>query len=190
MKKIKILVSSLLVVSMLLLMGCAKTTQESVYDEQTPVTDQTQGIAVGEPNPSAPDQNTTLPADENTVPAEDSTMATSPKIGEDAARAMQFEKTIDGIQGIVLNDLEGNVVERSFNEDEIAQIQQAFNDSYIMDTAYIEMIAGNTMTIALEDGRSIFIHSYGDENFIVASFSTGESFHLGCELIGKILLEQ
>lgn len=194
MKKIYGILSVTAIAGMLL-MGCAKTTQDSVYENQTPTTDNVQGIAVGEPNPSAPDQNVTLPVDEvpatdGSAPADDSTMATSPKLDEDAARAMQFSKTIEGIKHITLTDLEGNVIDRSFSDEEIASIQQAFNDSYIMDTAYIEMIAGNTMTIDLEDGRSVFIHSYGDENFIVASFSDGESYHLGCELIGKLLLEQ
>lgn len=44
------------------------------------------------------------------------------------------------------------------------------------------------MTIALEDGREVFIHSYGDPSYIVAR--VGENtFHLGCEVIGKMLLD-
>lgn len=178
-----------MLIGAVLLMGCGKTTQKDVYDDanQAQVEEPVQGIAVGEPNPSAPDStvtDVTLPVDEQ------SPAGTSPKIGEDAARAMQFDKQIEGIVSITLNDLEGNGVDRTFTADEIASIQQAFNDSYIMDTAYIEMIGGNTMTILLEDGRSVFIHSYGDENFIVARIGDGETYHLGCEVIGKILLEK
>lgn len=107
----------------------------------------------------------------------------------DAAKAMQLEKSIDGIVSISLKDLEGNAVDRVFSADEITTIQQAFNESFIMDTAYIEMIAGNTMTIVLEDGREVFIHSYGDENYIVARIGD-TTYHLGCQVIGKILLEK
>lgn len=127
-----------------------------------------EGVAVGEPNPAA---------------------GTSPKIGEDAAKAMEFAKTIGNIKAITLKDLEGNVLDRVFSTEEMAAIQTAFNESFIMDTAYIEMIAGNTMTIDLEDGREVFIHSYGDPGYIVARIGD-DSFHLGCEVIGKILLEE
>ncbi len=128
---------------------------------------------VGEPEPSSPD------------PA----AGTSPKLDEDAAKAMQLEKNIDGIVSITLKNLEGNNVDRTFSADETASIQQAFNESYIMDTAYIEMIAGNIMTIALKDGREVFISSYGDENYIVARIGDA-SYHLGCPVIGRILLEE
>lgn len=121
--------------------------------------------------------------------AKNDQLQSSPKIGEDAARAMAFDKQIDGIASIILKDLEGNVVERTFTKEEQDAIQQAFNDSFIMDTAYIEMIAGMTMTIVLEDGKEVFIHSYGDENYIVARIGEGETYHLGCQLIAKLLLE-
>ncbi len=122
--------------------------------------------------------------------AKDEQSSTSPKIGEDAARAMQFDKQIDGIVSITLKDIEGNVVERTFTKEEQDQIKQAFNDSFIMDTAYIEMITGMTMTIVLDDGKEVFIHSYGDENYIVARIGDGETYHLGCEFIAKLLLEK
>jgi hypothetical protein len=107
---------------------------------------------------------------------------------ESTAKAMQFEGQIDGIVSISLNDLEGNTVKDTFTEEEIKTIQQAFNESFIMDTAYIEMIAGNTMTITLENGQDVFIHSYGDDKFIIARIGEGQTYHLGCEVIGKILL--
>ena len=130
----------------------------------------------------------TLEADQD-LPTSDPLTATSPKLSEDAAKEMMAEKSIQGITKITLADIEGNVVEREFSAEEISAIEEAFNESFIMDTAYIEMITGYTMTIELEDGNSVFIHSYGQEDYIVASISNGQSYHLGCPLIGKILLE-
>jgi len=156
--------SAMFLVGAFLLMGCGKATQDAA-DE--PSTEQS-----------------------NTDQTDSDLTNTSPKLDENTAKAMQFDKQIEGIKSITLNDLEGNVVERTFTPEETTEIQQAFNDSFIMDTAYIEMIGGNTMTILLDDGRSVFIHSYGDENYIVARIGEGETYHLGCALIGKILLEQ
>ena len=67
-------------------------------------------------------------------------------------------------------------------------IETAFNESYIMDTMYIQMIAGYNMTIELENGEEVFITSYGDPVFIVARVGD-ETYHLGCETIATILLE-
>lgn len=120
------------------------------------------------------------------MPTEDNTT----NINESTLKGSQFEGQIDGIVSISLNDLEGNIVKNTFTEEEIASIQQAFNESYIMDTAYIEMITGNTMTITLEDGQDVFIHSYGEENFIIARIGEGSTYHLGNEVIGKILLDK
>jgi len=156
--------SAMFLVGAFLLMGCGKATQDAA-DE--PSTEQS-----------------------NTDQTDSDLTNTSPKLDENTAKAMQFDKQIEGIKSITLNDLEGNVVERTFTPEETTEIQQAFNDSFIMDTAYIEMIGGNTMTILLDDGRSVFIHSYGDENYIVARIGEGETYHLGCALIAKILLEQ
>lgn len=126
-----------------------------------------QGIGLGEPHPAS---------------------GTSPKMTEEAAKAMQKEKEIDGILSVTLKDLEGNVIDRTFSETEVAAIREAFNESFIMDTAYIEMITGYTMTLALENGQDVFITSYGDEVFIVARIGDGQTYHLGCDLIAKILL--
>lgn len=113
----------------------------------------------------------------------------SEKIDESTARAMEFDKLIEGIKSITLKDIDGNVVERSFSADEMTAIETAFNESYIMDTAYIEMLAGYTMTISLENGEEVFITSYGDPVFIVARVGDGDTYHLGCETIATILLE-
>lgn len=45
------------------------------------------------------------------------------------------------------------------------------------------------LTIALEDGREVFIHSYGEPSYIVARIGE-DTYHLGCEVIGKILLDE
>lgn len=156
-------ISIFLLIGALLLTGCAVKAPTGSTGEPP------KGVAVGEPSPAA---------------------GTSPKLDEEAAKAMQLEKSVDGIISITLKDLDGKNVDRPFSAEETAAIQQAFNDSYIMDTAYIEMIAGNTMTIALKDGREVFITSYGDENFIVARIGEGATYHLGCPVIGKILLEE
>jgi len=163
----------ILTLSLLLIysIGCTKT--ETAIDEPNT-------IAIGEPNPSTPIDSST---------SGNSTSQTSPKISEESAKAMQVEKAIQDILQITLKDIEGNIVKDDFSDAEIKDIVLAFNDSFTMDTAYIEMITGYTMDILLEDGQSVFIHSYGDPNYIVASNSQGETYHLGCEVIAKMLLD-
>lgn len=156
-------ISIFILAGSLLLTGCAAN-DPAIGSEEPP-----KGVAVGEPNPAA---------------------GTSPTLDDEAGKAMQREKSIEGIVSITLKDLDGKDVDRTFSAEEISEIEKAFNESYIMDTAYIEMIAGNTMTIALEDGREVFITSYGEENFIVARIGEGATYHLGCPVIGKILLEE
>lgn len=109
-------------------------------------------------------------------------------IGETTLRGAEFTAKIDGIESIVLKDVEGNVIDRTFTDEEITEIKTAFNESFIMDTAYIEMITGYNMTIELENGEEVFITSYGDPVFIVAT-KGDETYHLGCEVIATILLE-
>lgn len=163
MKKLSERLGVLILTGSLLLSGCAAGTFPGGTVEPTP------GTTVGEPDPAS---GTSLPVD------------------DEASKAMQKERSIDGIVSITLKDLDGKPLDRTFTAEETAGIQQAFNESFIMDTAYIEMLAGNTMTIALKDGREVFITSYGDENYIVARIGEGPSYHLGCPLIGKILLEE
>lgn len=166
-------IALILTLSLLLIysIGCTKT--------ETPIAEPNT-IAIGEPNPSTPIDSST---------SEDSTSETSPKISEEGAKAMQLEKSIQDILLITLKDIEGNVVKDDFSDAEMQEILVAFNDSFIMDTAYIEMITGYTMDILLKDGQNVFIHSYGDPNYIVASNSQGETYHLGCEVIAKMLLD-
>lgn len=163
MKKLSERLGVLILTGSLLLSGCAAGTVP-----RGPV-EPTQGTTVGVPDPAS---GTSLPVD------------------DEASKAMQKERSIDGIVSITLKDLDGKPLDRTFTAEETAAIQQAFNESFIMDTAYIEMLAGSTMSIALKDGREVFITSYGDENYIVARIGEGPSYHLGCPLIGKILLEE
>lgn len=157
----------LALVGILFLSGCSKVNESPAVVETT--------IGVTEESTS-----------ETTV---DPASGTSLKLDESTARAMQFDKTIEGIKSITLKDVEGNVVERTFSAEDMKAIETAFNESYIMDTAYIEMITGYSMTIALENGEEVFITSYGDPIFIVARIGDGDTYHLGCETIATILLE-
>lgn len=152
------------IVGILFLSGCVKS------DDQT----------AGQDNP------TSMPAIEEPIENPDSNEDET--IGETTLRGAEFSAKIDGVKSIVLKDVEGNVVDRTFTDEEIEEIKTAFNDSFIMDTAYIEMITGYNMTIELDNGEEVFITSYGDPVFIVATVGD-ETYHLGCEVIATILLE-
>jgi hypothetical protein len=134
-------------------------------------------------------------ADESKVDTDD-LIATPPVavepgegIGETSLAGAEFEAKIEGIKSITLKDIEGNEVERLFTDEEMFEIETAFNESFVMDTAYIEMITGYIMTIELENGEEVLITSYGDPIFIVARVGDGQTYHLGCETIANILLE-
>ncbi|MDW7662176.1 MAG: hypothetical protein SCL54_12225 [Bacillota bacterium] len=160
----------LALVGILFLSGCTKVDDKTVNQEDP----------------------TTLPvviAPVEEIPEESPAAGTSEKIDESTARAMEFDKLIEGIKSITLKDVDGNVIERTFSDEEIIAIETAFNESYIMDTMYIAMIAGYNMTIELENGEEVFITSYGDPVFIVARIGDGDTYHLGCETIATILLE-
>lgn len=164
----------LLTFSLLSLTGCTtKTNQDAIEDSN--IGDEQQDITIGEPNPQGE------PSLEDDMINSDP----SQKISSDAA----ILKSIKDIKSITLSDLEGNLIDKTFSKDEILTVEAAYNESVIQDTAYIEMIAGNTMLISLVDETTIYITSYGDENFIVATSSTGNSYHLLCPVIGKLLLE-
>lgn len=154
----------LALVGVLFLSGCTK------FDNQT----------------ASQDAPTTMPAIEDPIKNPDS--SGDETIGETTLRGAEFTAKIDGIKSIVLKDVEGIIIDRTFTDEEIEEIQTAFNDSFIMDTAYIEMITGYNMTIELENGEEVFITSYGDPGFIVATLGD-ETYHLGCETIATILLE-
>lgn len=104
--------------------------------------------------------------------------------GADAAKAVDLEN----VKSIKLYDLEENIVDKEFSNEEISKIIKAYNESMIDDTMYIEMITGNKMVVSFKDGATITFTSYGDENHVVAN---GEdfSYHLICPYIGKLLLE-
>ncbi|MFZ5967380.1 MAG: hypothetical protein ACOYVK_09440 [Bacillota bacterium] len=93
----------------------------------------------------------------------------------------------ENVKSIQLYDLDGKSVEREFDEEEISDIVKAFNDSMIDDTAYIEMIAGYTMIISLNNDAEIRITSYGNEERIIATVNS-ITYHLISPEIGKILL--
>lgn len=163
----------LALVGVLFLSGCSKVDENLVTNEIP-----TQNPPVIETTVENTEETTANPA-----------AGISEKIDESTARAMAFDKLIEGIKSITLKDIDGNVVERTFTAEEMTAIETAFNESYIMDTAYIEMITGYNMTISLENGEEVFITSYGDPVFIVARIGDGDTYHLGCEAIATILLE-
>lgn len=171
-------------VGVMIFTGCAKT-DEPAKNQDNPTT---MPVVVDTPKGDA---DVTQGSTEETTgdTTENPAAGTSPKLDEDTAKAMAFDKMIEGIKSIVLTDLDGKTVERTFTAEELQAIETAFNESYIMDTAYIEMLAGYTMTIALENGEEVFITSYGDPVFIVARIGEGQTYHLGCEAIATILLE-
>ncbi|WP_069997189.1 hypothetical protein [Cellulosilyticum sp. I15G10I2] len=161
--------------SLMAFVGCSSKpnlvgsdTQTNIIKASDAIADEgSQGVAIGEPAPGS-----------------------NAKISAEAAELIAAKKYIEHIKSIELTDIEGNKVDRAFSAEEISIIAAAYNDSYIQDTAYIEMLAGNIMVITLEDDSTVTITSYGDENNIVAVSSKGENYHLGCPVIGKILLEK
>lgn len=110
------------------------------------------------------------------------------KISTATAELIAAEKNIENVKSIELVNIDGKKLDKTFSQDEINTIVTAYNESSIQDTAYIMMLAGSTMLITLEDGSSVTITSYGDENNIVATSSNGATYHLGCPTIAKILL--
>lgn len=160
----KLSLMMILAILSIMLIGCAKK-EVTTDTSTTEINEPTQGIAVGEPNPSA-------------------------KMTAEAVDKINAEKAIKDVSTIELFDIEGNTVDKTFTPEEVAAIVTAYNDSMIQDTSYIEMITGNTMVITLADSSTIRITSYGDENNVVASTSDGRSYHLACTEIATILLSK
>ena len=165
----------------IILSGCSQPQQDLITDE---------GPAKS-PAVIVTEEDTTTAVIEDSTETEtvDPASGTSLKVDEETAKAMAKDRMIEGIKKITLRDVDGNEIDRSFSAEEIKMIETAFNESYIMDTMYIEMITGYNMTIDLENGDEVFITSYGDPVFIVARIGDGETYHLGCEAIATILLE-
>jgi len=166
-------VGILALIGVLFLSGCSKVDENLVTNEN--------------PTQNPPIIETTVENTEETTV--DPAAGISLPVNDPGAKAIQFDRMIEGIKSITLKDLDGNIVDRAFSAEETAVIENAFNESFIMDTAYIEMITGYSMTINLDNGEEVFITSYGDPVFIVARIGEGETYHLGCETIASILLE-
>lgn len=170
----------LILSGMIILVGCsAKTVDENVpvtttesptQETLNPNAGDSEGIVIGEPNPSTPEG------------------APAPSGKIDAETAKQI--VLENVTGIHMADLDGNEVERTFTDEEKAALVEGLNASEISEDPYIMMLAGNTMVIALNTGDTITFTSYGDETHVVASYSQGYSFHLVCPEIGKVLLEK
>lgn len=170
----------LALVGVLFLSGCTKV-DDKIVDQDNPAT-MPGVIEPGDQTPEEMPEVTILDPTENPDPDGDET------IGESTPSDTEFAVNIDGIESIVLKDTDGNIIDRTFTDEDIAEIETAVNESVIMDTAFDEMIAGYNMTISLENGNRAFITSYGDPVFIVATVGN-EIYHLKSETIATILLE-
>lgn len=93
---------------------------------------------------------------------------------------------VEDVKSIELYDLDGKLV-KDVSKEEINGIVKAFNDSVIDDISYIEMIAGYTMVITLNDDGKITITSYGNEDRVVAMVRD-TTYHLISPVLGRILL--
>ena len=96
----------------------------------------------------------------------------------------------EDIKSVQLYNLEQNLI-KDYDYREIKEIIDIYNNSRIDNSAYIEMITGNTMIITLKNDSVVRLTSYGSDKNIVASGETnGEyySFHLVCPQIARILL--
>lgn len=147
---------------MLFSVGCAS--QKDIQDLPVEVP---QGITEEEPTGDA--------ADPSSIVLE----------GADEAKKID----ITAIKTIEMFDIDGNKVEKTFSEDEILSIGTAYNESMINDISYIQMIAGYSMDVTLDDGQILHFTSYGDENNVIAT-TNDITYHLICPEIGKILLTE
>ena len=102
---------------------------------------------------------------------------------------MEKNINLEDVRAIKLFDLDGNAIDREFSQEEVSDIVKAFNDSVMDDSSYIQMIAGKTMVITLNDNSEIRIISYGEETRIVATVND-MTYHLISPEIGKLLLEE
>lgn len=96
---------------------------------------------------------------------------------------------LEDVKSIELYDLEGNKIDRTFTEEDIKDVVDAWNASFIDDTSYIEMITGYRMVITLEGDNQINITSYGNKERIVATYKD-TTYHLVCPEIAGILLAE
>lgn len=167
------LICGLLLSGMLVFTGCnSSKVDEHVYQEDANSTTE----ETTTPSAEAP-EGTTAEA------IEDANTSTG-KIDAEVAKQVDVDK----VEAFQLIDIEGNSVEKSFSQEEIATFIEALNTSEISNDAYILMLAGNSLTISLDNEETVTITSYGDEDHIIASYSQGYSFHLVCPEIGKLLL--
>lgn len=82
---------------------------------------------------------------------------------------------------------------KTFAVDEISTIIDAYNNAQVDDSPFIEMLAGNRMSITLKNDASIGITSYGSKTHIVAAEVVNgiyTTYHLACPGIASILLSK
>lgn len=171
----KIIIALFALNLMLFAVGCSN--DKNIKEQPTEVT---QGVTVEEPSVDEPIVDEPI-VDEPTGDAADP----SKMILAGADEAKQID--VATIKTIALFDLDGKDLEKTFSADEITTIGTAYNNSMIDDISYIEMLAGYSMDITLDNDQVIHLTSYGDENHVVAT-TNGTTYHLICPEIGKILL--
>jgi len=116
-------------------------------------------------------------------PNQDNNPAGTVLAGAEKEKNIKFED----VKSIELYDIEGNPLEGLYTEAFKKDVVEAWNDSWIDDTSYIEMITGYKMEITLKDNNVINITSYGNKDRIVATMND-TTYHLACPEIGEILL--
>jgi len=80
---------------------------------------------------------------------------------------------------------------RDLAKDELENVIESFNNSIISNDPYILMLAGNTLSISLNDGSKISFTSYGSKTNVIATIIKNDinnSYHIVCPEIAAILL--
>lgn len=98
----------------------------------------------------------------------------------------------DDVKSVGLFNLMGEKL-KDYNMEEIKKITELYNNSTIDNRPYIEMLAGNSLSLTLKNGDKITFTSYGSKTNIIATVSVNQSvktYHLVCPEIACILLSQ
>lgn len=100
---------------------------------------------------------------------------------------------VDEIESIGLYSLDGELL-LEIKTEQYQEIANSFNNAKVDNSSYIEMIIEPTILIKLNDGKHIFIHSYGSETNIVATIKDENdqvlsSEHLITPEIAKIIID-
>ncbi|MGE4283456.1 MAG: stalk domain-containing protein [Clostridia bacterium] len=112
-------------------------------------------------------------------------------IGE-SLKEMGKAISIDSIKEMKLYSLMQEEI-KTFSTEEIKELINHLNTSPTYNGAYIEMLAGNNIKIALNDGSSIQLTSFGSKDYVIMSGEVNGEHKTYCIVspeIGSILLSQ